>query len=659
MTVGNDEDDQHFRLAGAKRRDSPPGPSPAAQRVRRHGLPSSAPVEPAAAILVPPAPAPTPLLPGPLPSSTQDEVQALLQLGVATDSLTNQYSMQSLVAGQQSCLASALPVSSSAPISATAAVSFQGTALPASTTSGKRALAKPVAGSVTMTPHTAPTSAEKSEEAEAGWLAAMQLTPLVDLRVLGDALETPAFGWVGVTSPAAAATAVHGLQGEERTPAAFVRVCMGTPPSQALGLPHPSAPDFGGPSIPDVAPEGSRRRGAAPEGTYPQGATKDASMAAAASGCNGPLHPQSSSAAACVPAAVMTLPLRPALQLGQEGSALLVPVNAALPGTPPQEVATAAAFGSGLPLPRGTVPGAGATAPGAEAVLPTGAATAALAAPAPAPSVPPGLPPVGSSLHAMLKRVPGGHLSTSQPRLQRQRTQQQRSAEYDWGGSEGEQESVSGRDGDEEWHLEAELSDSMLPTDSTSAWRTTTRWVVFGESRREAGCSVLRHAHLAAMQRGLKAWWLPSRKKMQACCMTARPNWVPSPPLSCRSSLASASAGSNSGASSSADSTAPSTSRPRRGGSAHGNGSGRKRGSSKAGGGRGSSSPDASQLLRSSNTPSLQQQLQLISMRKQLARLAHLAAPQAAKAMGLSQNNFRALCRGIGIQRWPGAADEG
>ncbi|KAL4451197.1 hypothetical protein ABPG77_009269 [Micractinium sp. CCAP 211/92] len=452
-----------------------------------------------------------------------------------------------------------------------------------------------------MTLHTASTSAKKSEEAEAGWLAAMQLTPLVDLRVLGDALEAPAFGWVGVASPTAAATAVHGLQGAERTPAAFVRVCMGTPPSQALGLPHPSAPDFGGPSIPDVAPEGSRRKGAAPAGTYPQGITKDAGVAAAASAGTGPLHPQSSSLAACVPAAVMTLPLRPAMQLGQEGSTLLVPVNAPLPGTPPQGVATAAAFDSGLPLPLGcTVPGAGATAPGAEASLPTGAAAAAVAAPAPAPSVPPGLPPVGSSLHALLKRVPGGHLSNSQPRLQRQRTQQQRSAEYDWGGSEEEQDAASGRDGDEEWQLEAELSESMLPTDSTSAWRTPTR-----------------------------------------------------------SSLASASAGSNSGASSSADSTAPSTSRPRRCGSGRGNGSGRKRGSSKAGGGRGSSSPDVSQLLRSSSTPSLQQQLQLISMRKQLARLAHLAAPQAAKAMGLSQNNFRALCRGIGIQRWPGAADEG
>lgn len=89
----------------------------------------------------------------------------------------------------------------------------------------------------------------------------------------------------------------------------------------------------------------------------------------------------------------------------------------------------------------------------------------------------PGLPPVGSSKRAMLRRAQDGPASDSQPRLRRQRNQQQRSAEYDWSDSEEEQEAASSSDEDEEWGQEDERSENLLLADSAGAWRTPDRSV--------------------------------------------------------------------------------------------------------------------------------------------------------------------------------------
>lgn len=138
----------------------------------------------------------------------------------------------------------------------------------------------------------------------------------------------------------------------------------------------------------------------------------------------------------------------------------------------------------------------------------------------------------------------------------------------------------------------------------------------------------------------------------------------PRPSLPCRPSLTSTSPASSGGAPVSAGSAAPSSSCSKQGGSARSKASSSKGSTSKPGGSKGSgsrggsskgsTSKGGSRLRHSSGTPSLHQKLQQGSVKKQLDELVHLAAPEAAKAMGLSLHSFRTLCRGVGIQRWPG-----
>lgn len=183
-----------------------------------------------------------------------------------------------------------------------------------------------------------------------------------------------------------------------------------------------------------------------------------------------PLHPQSSSCAAAVPAVVMTLPLSPAMRLGQEGGTSLVPVVAPLARAPPGAVATAAALALGQQPPLGCIV-LGAGTASAEAVL----AACTVATAQPPLRVAPGLPPAGSSRHAILRRAQGGRRGSSQPPPQRQRSQPQRSAEFDWSASDDKQETGSSSHEDGDWEQDEELSELILLADSAVAWRTPPR----------------------------------------------------------------------------------------------------------------------------------------------------------------------------------------
>lgn len=100
----------------------------------------------------------------------------------------------------------------------------------------------------------------------------------------------------------------------------------------------------------------------------------------------------------------------------------------------------------------------------------------------------------------------------------------------------------------------------------------------------------------------------------------------------------SGAAASTGGSSTRESSSRGSSSKRRRGGS--GGSGGRKRGSSAGGG-------------SASRSHSLQAKLTQAGLLRHLEDVKHLAAPQAAAALGCSIASFRALCRSVGIQRWP------
>ncbi|PSC75128.1 hypothetical protein C2E20_1723 [Micractinium conductrix] len=278
------------------------------------------------------------------------------------------------------------------------------------------------------------------------WLAAMQLSPLVNLQALPSPLEQPGWGWVrGTATPVA----------DMRTPAGLLRVTAGTPLSQAAGLPHPSSLDFGGPSVPPPPPSGGEWDAA------------DGGAAAAAP-CRQP-------SADAVPRVVMTLPLRPHSRSGvvfNAGDLRFKVAKWTVGLQAAQQAGDAAAGGT---------PGGAAPPPHASPALvpqdlpgpppppvPTGAAYLRMVAPpkvAAAAAETPGSAArgsVGSSPTVSAASVEGSQgASLPRGRSRRQRRQRAQCAEFHWS-DEGEEEAA----GEEEAHGSSRRKRSPAPDSS-------------------------------------------------------------------------------------------------------------------------------------------------------------------------------------------------